>query len=1302
MDSWSLIIALVGVVALSLQGGSCLLTENRPFSLGVLNVLLAGVVGFVALSLYSGQMVLASEWGIVMIQGTWPSRCLRIALIAAAILPPLCLHRVRSLNQWTSHLTLALGVGLAVGAWAATRVSVLNVTDPDSHQVYLYDIWWPPLIVWFGLCFAGCVLALIKVAPTAALIAFSAALVTPLASFALRFEDLSDSQSRPGWLALERIGIVTATLILVYAFAEDVGRGASRRRRALLYAVGVAIAVGLWLWLGMISARSRAILGLLPLLPFGAALVLAIVDEITSKQESTTAAEPALASSRARPLRSLRQIIPITRLSGIVHSLALPLIALCLVDLFSIGYVNRGLELLVVLFLWLFFAEHIAEGALDDLPSLVKDGVLQTAAIKYLWRIGVRSLAAGRRLAASGLGFFAQGNRWQRGLKLLAIPVLTVFMLTAINEAMNYDKTVIQPFRWTEGSELKEEAMKSEANERARALRSSKEDVPKAFSEGVINALGRMRQDLRTDLILAQRNSSGEHPADVRQLGAGAEANPLDTAVAKSDELKFGNVSVPMTFFVSPLQRFIRSWFAIRSINGRLRRSAHGQYIVWVDSSYGESWRQTSGDPGADAGGPKADQEADPRGATAGNAGAVPTEKVCDEAEPEDHLEPIDGLIEKVAFDVARTDRSFIAAGMTDSWLAFQYLRRGLRHWDRHEREQGSAELDRAVGCFGAAVREDRRFVLAYYRLGVALREEGMPEAAIQVFRESRAVNPEFVPAALKEADTLDDISGYYPGHPAAPMPLPPGDRPLEAKRILLGLTVQPERRLSLSERQTAYYGLCISELEVAERGTDSAGLLPYYYCSRAMALSHRLSAAERLRLGEKQMDARILNTLGVALEIHRKEQRRDLLAGGREVPWMCRAKAFGDEGPRENGSVLKVEAWGNARSRAALDYYRRSLDLMPDDEVVRCNAAITRAFLYGDMEPMKRLMREAGPHISMGDEMQGLAHQAAVDSTTETDSEQQDLKRRATGYYRRARDEYGSAIAVDRTSVDALIDYALNVWQWEVDWLADRTSAPPDLTLALQGEAYAREALRLGRLRQAPRMEMLAREALGEVLLAQARTEEAVEQLSEAVTRQWSGLNETRWDLAIAELCTGGASRGPDSRAHFETAMDLLGKIRRSEEELEERPFSVDPPTLDALDLQARCPSGWGTASEKEFPYTMREASYERGPACKWSGVVASVNDDGPLNEYSLHVWGGGVDERITVGREPTTSVQLDAREKSTSAYYFAQLEGKDGHPVSLVRPFGTHGTSEKDACDHNLARLIFDRSSVRLRNKG
>jgi len=236
----------------------------------------------------------------------------------------------------------------------------------------------------------------------------------------------------------------------------------------------------------------------------------------------------------------------------------------------------------------------------------------------------------------------------------------------------------------------------------------------------------------------------------------------------------------------------------------------------------------------------------------------------------------------------------------------------------------------------------------------------------------------------------------------------------------------------------------------------------------------------------------------------------------------------------------------------------------------------------------------------------------------------------------------------------------------------------------------------------------MLAGEALGEILLAQDRTEEAVEELSEAVRAmssvesRWSGLNATRWDLALAEICTGAEDKSGDSRADFRMAMEQLAKVRDDEEELEQRPFSEDRSALEAVALQGRCPRSLDRSPERELSYILREASYGGGPGCAWSGVEVSVADgETSLDGYSLHVWGGGVDERIAVNSEARESVQLNARERSTSRYYFAQLEGEDGEPVSSALPFATHGTLEKDACDHNLVRLIFDRKSSRRENK-
>src|SRR5260370_41525301 len=100
MNLTDLITVSVIVLALLLQSGSCFFTSRRPLSIGFLNVFLAVLILFVAISLLHAKLVAASDLGAIMVGGKTMAWLLRAALVITSIVPGLCWYRIRVLNRW--------------------------------------------------------------------------------------------------------------------------------------------------------------------------------------------------------------------------------------------------------------------------------------------------------------------------------------------------------------------------------------------------------------------------------------------------------------------------------------------------------------------------------------------------------------------------------------------------------------------------------------------------------------------------------------------------------------------------------------------------------------------------------------------------------------------------------------------------------------------------------------------------------------------------------------------------------------------------------------------------------------------------------------------------------------------------------------------------------------------------------------------------------------------------------------------------------------------------------------------------
>ena len=148
----------------------------------------------------------------------------------------------------------------------------------------------------------------------------------------------------------------------------------------------------------------------------------------------------------------------------------------------------------------------------------------------------------------------------------------------------------------------------------------------------------------------------------------------------------------------------------------------------------------------------------------------------------------------------------------------------------------------------------------------------------------------------------------------------------------------------------------------------------------------------------------------------------------------------------------------------------------------------------------MEFLNTDPVAHVTMAE-----AFATAKDSKTEA---------QAAEYYRFAMEEYEKAIQLDSTNVHALNGYAYTFWERRVRWPTAQFPDAPHFTEAQQAEKYARQAVKLATGKLGLQLEAMTRSTLGEVLLGQARPEEAIEELQKAIAiaPQHPFFDEMRW----------------------------------------------------------------------------------------------------------------------------------------------------------------------------------------------
>lgn len=1211
---------VLGVIALIVQAGSCLFVGKRPISLGFLNLSLALLVLLATASFYSGRLVLAHEFGLIFVQGQWPTVVLRGSLVLVTMLPGLAWYRVRVLNNWQTHLWPFLVSALFIGLWSASRAFIVNGVDPEPLRIRAYDCWWPPLVIWFIVSFSAIVLAIFQNRNWLLLFAVATAILQPIAEFAQYWPSLADPQSGRFWFISGRASFAFSASALTYF----VSNGISGRLRAL--SLTCAALSGLIFAFAPMSGNARSVIGMVPL--FAIVLGLAVATIIEFRKRKSTGMS--LGLGRVAPALSLVCVFAV------------------LLDIFSIEYLGRWLAITVLLGLWVFLVERLAEGVLYWVPNMFKGGVLQLSGLKVIWGWLKSRLAAAKQTSKATVTFFTTGSAWAILAKTLVVPILLVICLATLTELVTDQKIVIKHFRW---------------------VGEPKDTISENLAEALVNELGQLRKDLLPEVIIAQHGAPGENPVSIKMFSAGADTNTLESAVAKSDDIQIANLRIPLTYLVGPIQQLVRIPLGVRVIDGTVQKTASSGYMVMANANGGESWREFSGIPTK-----------------------KPTQSTC---LTDDESEALIGLAKSLAFDIAKSDPSFVNAGLTKNKEALEAFRVGIKHWNSYDSNHDAQnELLQAVACFREAVRQDRQFSLAQYRLGLAMLQRSQPEAALDAFRTSVEANSRFISAWGMLAATLYDFNDYYGSRPAGLPPLEPDlTRRDEAFRIWAFIAARPWEGTSIAERLSANLGLCRYQLDQANQMLDQSQkpdrrvYAAYFFCGRVAQLFYRLSRPGQQDAQERNVFAAALNNLGVTLEFFQRFERKY----PRHSDWSCMADAVDASLLTREGEFSNLIVAGSKYSRAAAGYYKKSLAVNPEDPAVQCNRANSEHFLnIAETNPMKELRGIAKTRSLLASALAAKAKTAAWQSAG--DPHRSEL---VSGFYQLSLSQDEIALSLNPASLDALNGYAYTYWEWALSALEGRTLFPPDQRMGLRAEELARDYIQVAHNENLRQDEVFAENILGEVLLAQGRNLEAIPHLETAVREtekySWDGLSESRWDLAQAQLCASRtATDGKQRELFVEQAMEQYQKIRSAESETLARPFSRADGMLDIAHRASICPNSRNSfQGNEQFQFVTDKPIYQSGLGCTWLAVGAEIRERaGTEVPYYLHVWGGGLNERVPA--LPLRAIQVEASTPAIKHIYFAQLENISGQQLSATISFAVPNVS-KSHCSKNRLKLVF-----------
>jgi tetratricopeptide (TPR) repeat protein len=654
-------------------------------------------------------------------------------------------------------------------------------------------------------------------------------------------------------------------------------------------------------------------------------------------------------------------------------------------------------------------------------------------------------------------------------------------------------------------------------------------DLGYAVTDRLAVSLRQFSQDLRETTMVKDKT---------REVATGGSSASIEAQIAKSGDIAIGGFKVPVGMLLAPVLGPVRWLLRVRVIDGTLHVDQQSCSLV-ASSTWGEIWyvelpRATSADPTRE-------------------------------------------LAERLALQIAHDDAAFAAAGMTRDWDAFSLFRQGLAEWKRYEMEPTSNRLALVMDAFRGAIGKDPQFVLAYYRLGLALQEDAQPEAAAEMFRATLRIRPDFVRAATALAFLGSNPDFFRRSPPAALLAQrPTGQRP----RTQYGwrqVLHTPSGVTSVADRGAAYFGYCIESQE--ERGYYDANddyqvadpdlKLAYYQCRRAESLYRELIADDPVDTHLKSTEASVLLALGGILanatpgrmeestKWHCSPSTVDVVA----VLKPCAVEPVGSVRKQDDCQAgrrgLLEKGWiGKRKIRRSLDnprarsYYRRALELAPGDPNIRC-ALADLALTGGDDGPMIELANDAAVRSAVAEHFLEAAT-GYVGPPQDSADEARQKQQWAQAYYRLALTEFTNAIDRDPVSVDARIGFGNTFWRWRVNLPPDQSSSGPTAEDARMAAQHARDALRLVRGRPVNTDSLAVIEALlGDILVAQGLVSEGIRQLEEARSHATGNAqyDTLRWDLAQAYLCADPTDANGKAR-------ELLNNLRQRDQEREDPMF--------------------------------------------------------------------------------------------------------------------------------------------------